>query len=161
MDSDADIVTFMGGANDIRNGVPLGNMSDRVDTTYYGALHILMEGLYRKYVLNSKKKVKIIAIVPPQMLSAPAASVNGIGTPYPGQEDWANAVVEVARFYGIPCVDFYHSALIATTIASDFYNTAYGESGYFNPLIPDGVHLSQRGHIVVSEILAGFVRALY
>ena len=46
----ADLITFMGGTNDVRNNKQLGTFSDRTNTTYYGALHVLMQGLYTKYI---------------------------------------------------------------------------------------------------------------
>ena len=50
MADDADIITVMGGTNDVRLGVPLGKMEDRTPNTFYGALHTLMQGLYTKYI---------------------------------------------------------------------------------------------------------------
>ena len=69
MPDDADLITVMGGTNDIRNGIELGTMSDRTNTTYYGALHVLLGGLYKKYIIDqgttvgkNKKIVRLIFI---------------------------------------------------------------------------------------------------
>ena len=159
MDDTADLVTFMGGTNDIRNGVPLGTFNDRENTTYYGALHVLCEGLYRKYILNNKS-CKVIALTPPKMLSRPADTANGVGVLYPNQELWVNAFIEVAEYYGFPILDFYHGCMIAPQIATDFQNTAYGHTGYYNPLIPDGIHLSQDGAEVMADCLIGFLKTV-
>lgn len=50
--NDADVITVMGGTNDIRNGIVLGTMEDRDDSTFYGALHVIYGGLYKKYMID-------------------------------------------------------------------------------------------------------------
>ena len=166
MIDDADVVTFMGGTNDIRVGVHLGTMKDRVvdgdssTYTYYAGCHKLVEGLYKKYINNSGKKIKLIGITPPKMLLSPAAYVNGTGTLYPNQELWVNAFIEVCEYYDIPVCDFYHSGLLETNIACDYRNTAYGHTGYFNPLIPDGIHPSAIGHHYLGTFLADYISRL-
>lgn len=163
MDNDADVVTFMGGTNDIRNGVPLGSMNDRGTATYYGALHTIMSGLYRKYVINNNKKVKIVAITPPKLIGTPSTTAYGEGTIRPNQEEWINAVIEVAKYYSIPVLDFFHNGMIATQLAGDYYKDLsdyYGYKGYFNPLIPDGIHPTQEGHEIISDLLVGFLNGL-
>ena len=62
--NDADVVIFMGGTNDIRNGAVLGTMADRGTNTFYGALHTIMQGLYTKYIggvaVSTGKAKKVI-----------------------------------------------------------------------------------------------------
>lgn len=166
MDDDADIVTFTGGTNDIRGGVSLGTMDDRViegDTntyTYYAGLHKLCEGLYRKYILNSSRRVMLIGITPPKMVQTPASAANGVATLYPNFDKWADAFKEVCAYYGIPLCDFFGSGLIAAQLASTWQNTAYSNTGYFNPLIPDGVHPSAIGQQYLGEYLVNFINSL-
>ena len=94
------------------------------------------------------------------MLLSPAAYVNGTGTLYPNQELWVNAFIEVCEYYDIPVCDFYHSGLLETNIACDYRNTAYGHTGYFNPLIPDGIHPSAIGHHYLGTFLADYISRL-
>ena len=50
MDEDADIVVVFGGTNDYGHGdAAMGNMEDRTDDTFYGALHNLYTELINKY----------------------------------------------------------------------------------------------------------------
>ena len=49
MEEGANVVLVQGTGNDVALGVPLGTLSDTVDTTYYGALNTLVDGLYAKY----------------------------------------------------------------------------------------------------------------
>ena len=45
MEEGANVVLVQGTGNDVALGVPLGTLSDTVDTTYYGALNTLVDGL--------------------------------------------------------------------------------------------------------------------
>lgn len=47
--SDADVITFMGGLNDIYASVPLGTAEDTDTTTFYGALNTIAKGLTENY----------------------------------------------------------------------------------------------------------------
>ena len=58
MDSDADIVAFMGGTNDYWYNKPLGTFGDTQDTTFYGALDVLVSGLIAKYPTATKRRYK-------------------------------------------------------------------------------------------------------
>ena len=165
MDDDADIVTFMGGTNDLRSGIPLGTMTDRVvdgdseTYTYYAGCHKLVEGLYRKYVLGSVKSVKLIGITMPKMAAAPSDTENGLCELYQSQEAWVSAFIEVCRYYGVTVCDFYHDG-IAAQLAGGFQNTAYGNTGYFCPLIPDGVHPNQLGQKYLSVCLLKTIKSM-
>jgi len=166
MPDDADVVTFMGGTNDIRSSLMLGTMNDRVIAgdsstyTYYAGVHKLAEGLYRKYILSSGKKIKLVGITPPKMINSPVSEANGVGSIYTGMDEWVDAFMEVCGYYGIPVCDFYHSGLLATHLAGNWHNSASGYKGYYNPLIPDGVHPNEIGHQYLGEFLAGFISAL-
>jgi hypothetical protein len=49
MDDDADLITVFGGTNDFNANSPIGTIADTASTTFYGSLHILIEGLIDKY----------------------------------------------------------------------------------------------------------------
>ena len=50
MDPDADVVVVFGGTNDFGHGdAPLGCFTDRTPYTFYGACHLLMQGLIERY----------------------------------------------------------------------------------------------------------------
>lgn len=50
MDDDVDVVVVFGGTNDYGHGrAPFGSFDDRTGDTYYGAWHVLLRGLLKKY----------------------------------------------------------------------------------------------------------------
>uniref|UniRef100_UPI0011A016F4 SGNH/GDSL hydrolase family protein n=1 Tax=Bacillus mycoides TaxID=1405 RepID=UPI0011A016F4 len=130
---DADVVTVLGGVNDKGNSVPLGTMSDRVNTTFYGACHILFKGLVEKY------KGKRIGVMSP----LPTYVGNDTLKPYVDVER------EVARFYSIPFLDLYNESGLSATLDSM-------QSGY----IPDGLHPNDAGHNVISRRIETFLKSL-
>lgn len=168
MADDADVITFMGGTNDVRNGVQLGTMSDRDNTTYYGALHVLMQGLYTKYIAGVDpsigKQRKIVALTPIKLLNASKAyNENTIENNANALDDltpWVNAVKEVAAFYSIPCLDFYNLSGINPHLNRTLKGNQDGYNGYYNPYITDGTHPTQEGAEIMSDILVGFLKTL-
>lgn len=52
MSDDADMVIVFGGTNDFGTEIPLGTMSDCIQSTFYGALHVLLTSLINKYIAS-------------------------------------------------------------------------------------------------------------
>ena len=160
---DADIITVMGGTNDIRNGIQLGTMADRTDATYYGALHVVLGGLYKKYMIDqgtsTGRKKRIVALTPIKLLAESAAESGGTGT-LVDFEPWINAVKEVAAYYSIPCLDFYHLSGINPHVNETVKGTVTGYTGYYNPYITDGTHPTREGAEIMAEVLCGFLETL-
>ena len=160
---DADIITVMGGTNDIRNGIQLGTMNDRTDETYYGALHVVLGGLYKKYMIDQDvtvgKSKKIVAITPIKLLQSSSAEQGGTGTLY-DFEPWVNAVKEVASYYSIPVLDFYNLSGINPHLNETIQGTVSGYTGYYNPYITDGTHPTREGQAIMANVLMGFLKTL-
>lgn len=100
MDNDANIVSVFGGTNDYGRGVytpTLGTINDSVNTTVYGALNILAEGLINKY-----PRAFVFFITP--MRRADKTGNNGGGY---SLEDVSNAIKEVAFKYNFPVLDLF------------------------------------------------------
>lgn len=161
--NDADIITFMGGTNDIRLSVPLGTMADRGTSTFYGALHTLCAGLYKKYFIDQGATVgktkKVIALTPIKLLSASADSIGGTGT-LKDMELWVDAIKEVAAYYSFPVLDFYHLSGINPHLNQTLQGTEEGYTGFYNPYITDGIHPTQEGAEIMSDLLVGFLKTL-
>ncbi len=160
---DADFISVMGGANDIRkDGFALGTMESRDTTSYYGALHTIFSGLYKKYFIDPETPnphVKIFGIAPIKLLLASGGTEGGTGTLY-DMEPLAQAMKEVANFYGFPCLDFLHTSGINPELNQTIHGTVTGYTGYYNPYITDGTHPTQEGQAGMGDILAGFLRTL-
>lgn len=100
MSSDADIVSVFGGTNDYGRAIytpTLGTINDSVNTTVYGALNILAEGLIAKY-----PRAFVFFITP--MRRADKTGNNGGGY---SLEDVSNAIKEVAFKYNFPVLDLF------------------------------------------------------
>lgn len=168
MPSDADIITVMGGTNDQWRGVPLGTMSDRSINTFYGALHVLYQGLYTKYIANAEYSVgakkKIIVLTPLKKLDPNKSSLentieNNSDILMP-MDDFVKAVKEVAAFYSFPVLDFYNLSGINPHLNRTVIGTESGYTGNYNPYIVDGTHPTAEGHEMMADLLVGFIRAL-
>lgn len=145
MDDDADIVVVFGGTNDYGHGdAPIGTMTDRTPDTFYGACHILMEGLLNKYPTGT-----IVFMTPVQR----SASQESPKTTYAKCDvaliDYVNIIKEVAAYYSIPVLDLYSVASIHPALESNR-----------KQFCPDGLHPNNAGHLIIESRLAGFLKSL-
>ena len=169
MSDDADIITVMGGTNDVRQGVPLGKMSDRCNTTFYGALHTLCMGLYEKYMGNgnigANTSKKIILLTPIKLLDASKSHLGN--TPQNNDdalfkwEPWINAVKEVGAYYSFPVLDMHNVSGITPHLHRVVKGTHPEYNGNYNPYITDGTHPTQEGAQLMANALAAFIKSLY
>ena len=141
MDDDADIVVVFGGTNDFGHGnAPIGQFSDRVNTTYYGACHVLMQGLIEKYPAAA-----IVFMTPLHRLSEDEPSM-GNGLPL---KTYVEIIKEVAAHYSIPVLDLFAMGGIQPRVPVQ-------QERY----CPDGLHPNGEGHKLIASRLAGFLKAL-
>jgi lysophospholipase L1-like esterase len=135
MSNDADLVWIAIGTNDWYNVtvMSLGTFDDRVNTTFYGALHILCAGLKAKY-----GAIPIIFATPiKRWLSdrvdpTPPKNMNAHNEPI---TLYCNAIKEVCEYYGIPVVDMYAMSYLNSWLDYDRTNW-----------VPDGTHPNGAGH---------------
>ena len=132
MDDDADLITVFGGVNDYGHNAPLGSFSVRDNSTFYGGLRTLIEGLLNKY------PSKMIYFFTPIKYRG----CNNKNTQGKTLEDYVNVVKEVCNYYSVPCVDLYNSNSLNPDI--DFINTKY---------FADGLHPNKDGHLVLARTL--------
>jgi lysophospholipase L1-like esterase len=146
MDDDADVVVVFGGTNDFgHSDAPLGQMSDRTDTTFYGACHTLFEGLINKYPTAT-----IIVMTPLHRYNED----NPRGDGYKESEvgvllTYVNIIKEVAAYYSLPLLDLWSVSSIQPKV--DVIREKY---------CPDGLHPNDAGHAIIASRLAGFIRSL-
>ncbi|MBQ2956406.1 MAG: SGNH/GDSL hydrolase family protein [Clostridia bacterium] len=141
MDDDADIVVVFGGTNDFGHGnAPIGEFSDRVNTTYYGACHVLMQGLIEKY-----PAALIVFMTPLHRLSEDEPSM-GNGLPL---KRYVEIIREVAEYYAIPVLDLYSVSGIQPRVG--VIQQKY---------CPDGLHPNGEGHKLIAARLTGFLKSL-
>lgn len=167
--NDADVITFMGGVNDVSYNATLGTMDDRGTDTFYGALHTIMQGLYTKYIGGvakaTGKKKKIIICTPIKSLDASKLTkTNSIANNADvllQWDEWIEAIREVAAFYSFPVLDMYNLSSINPHLDRTVTGaTSWGATGHFNPYITDGVHPTQEGQEMMADLLVGFLKGL-
>lgn len=163
MTDDADIISVMGGTNDVRNGVSLGTINDSTDSTFYGALKIIAQGLYDKYYINqgtTKGQEKTIFFITPlKLLETSSGVIGGTGENY-DLSQWIKAIKDVAEMYSFPVLDLYNLSLLNPAISQTVQGTETGYTGTYNPYMTDGTHPTQEGQEIISKIAAGFIESI-
>lgn len=103
MTENADYVVILGGANDKRLHVPIGevSVSNREITTFVGALNTLIEGVTARY-----PKARILLMT--NYNRWPTKNRLGLS-----DIDYVDAMLETAGFWSIPCFDNYRSCGIS------------------------------------------------
>lgn len=97
----ADYVLVLGGANDKRLNVPLGEQENHDEETFTGALRILAEGLIEMY-----PKARLLFMTNYNRRIKP----NALGL---RDIDYVDAMLAVAAEYAIPCFDNYRCSGIS------------------------------------------------
>lgn len=97
LEDGADYVVVLGGANDKRLAVPVGEDGDRVPTTFKGALNLLIPGLCEKY-----PRARLLFLT----------NYNRYGTSPEGHTDleYVTAMEEVCRLWSVPCFNNYYES---------------------------------------------------
>ena len=152
MEEDADGVVVFGGTNDFGHGdAPLGTFADRTEDTFYGALHMLMQTLLRRF----PGKV-IVFLTPLHRLGEddPRGSLNADGTPhktYPDHPlaDYVAAIRQTAEYYSLPVLDLW--AVSGLQPAVEEIRTRF---------VPDGLHPNDAGHALLADRIAGFLKCI-
>ena len=101
MANNADYVVVLGGANDKRLHVPLGDLDSDSAETFCGALNILIAGLTEKY-----PKARILFMTNYNRWP----TLNNIGL---SDIDYVEAMKQVCGKWSIPCFDNYHNCGIS------------------------------------------------
>ena len=138
MSDEADLVYIAIGSNDWyyatgTQGLQLGTFDDRVNNTFYGALHLLCAGLKQKY-----GAIPIVFATPIKrwIIREEGATIPGnLNARSKAISEWAKAIKEVCDYYGIPVVDMYAESFINPWL--DYDRTNYA---------PDGTHPNLQGH---------------
>lgn len=137
MEDEADIITVFAGTNDNLNTNPLGTMEDRTNTTFYGALHTLYNGLINKY---PGKKIGIISIM---LRSGYRAGDNSTW------DRKNNAILEVAKYYNLPVFK-----------AHEEFNLNANIPLIKEKFIEDGLHPNEEGQKIMARRLKKWLESL-
>jgi len=146
MDDDADMIVIFGGTNDFGHGdAPIGEMSDRTDKTFYGALHVLLSSLIKKY-----PDATIVYMTPTHRCNED--NLRGDGWKkhdYGTLKEYVDIIREVTEYYSIPTLDLFAMGGIQPKIEEN--RVRY---------MPDGLHPNDAGNALIAARLEGFLRSL-
>lgn len=135
MNTNADIVIVWGGFNDItlslQSNASLGVFADRVSTTYYGSLHLVLSGLQSMYL---GKKIFICTLI-------------DTNHSWDTVKLWNQAIREVSEYYGVGIIELSRVGINARN--TDVKNT----------YIPDGIHPNNAGNLIISDVVAKFINS--
>ena len=145
MPATADVVVVFGGTNDFGfSDAPLGRMSDREVSTFYGALHCLYRALLEKY-----PTAEIVVMTPThrceENVDSNALNVRSVTNLH----GYVDAIREVAEYYGLPLLNLFAMGGMQPRVKI-----------IQETLMPDGLHPNDLGHARIASRLEGFLRTL-
>lgn len=143
---DADIVVVFGGTNDFGIGdASFGRLSDRTEESFCGAFHLLLQKLIARY-----PQAQMVVMTPLHRDGEEELGYNQFGLRREHTlEEYAQAIVQISGYYGIPVLDLRHVSGIQPSVP--ILRQLY---------IPDGLHPNDRGHQRIAEKLLGFLQSL-
>lgn len=147
MSDDANMIIVFGGTNDFGTEISLGSMTDRIQSTFYGALHVLLTSLINKYI-----GAKIIVITP---LHRSDCEKSHIGEKCIEMQNnlslrnYVEVIREVAEYYSLPLLDLYATSGLQPEI--DIIKRLY---------VPDGLHPNDAGHEILADKISAFLRTI-
>ena len=140
---DADIVLIAGGSNDWAHGyVDIGDFDSTDDTTFNGALNILLPALKAKY-----PTVPVVMMTPIKRGSVQNATNKKGYT----MEQFVDAMIAKCRQYGVYCLDMWATCPISPHIPKMLELLFRTD---------DDTHPNAEGHAVMGKTVAGFIRTL-
>ena len=122
----ADIILVEGGRNDFNSGVPIGTVDSSDETTYSGALNVIIDGIQEKY-----PDAMIVCISPWNFPNASGKSLTYV--------DYADAMQSVAERQGV----YFIRACDSQISGIDMRNSAFREQYCIKPT--DVSHLNCEG----------------
>lgn len=145
-DKTADIIGIFGGTNDYGHGdAPLGEMSDRTEYTFYGALHTLILKLIGRF-----PDKKLFFMTPLHRLGEDNPLGDGNKrVPVASLKTYVNAIREVTEYYSVPVLDLYRISGFQpeVPVLKELY-------------MPDGLHPNDKGHEKLADLIENFIFTL-
>lgn len=134
--AESNYIMVMGGANDYNYSIPIGNNTDTVKTTFKGAINYMID-----YIITNYPRAKLVFATTYQRTSGKA------------DEAYANAMLEVCRLKGVPCIDNYHES--GVHFFNEAWMTVYGANNALG-----NNHLNALGDEYVSWIFENKLKSI-
>ena len=139
IDEDFDVITIFGSGNDLSLISSLGEPDDTETNTICGCINATIDNLFKKYPLAN------LGIVTPTPWDT-SRSNNSM-------EQYSNAIVEICKNRGIPCLDLYHCSGLRPWEAT-FRELAYSKDD------GSGTHPDETGHAIIAPRFEAFLDSL-
>ena len=145
MDESADAVIVFGGTNDFGHGdAPFGTFEDRGPDTFCGACHTLMRTLLERYPGKP-----IVFLTPLHRASEDNLCGDCKPAPVAPLSDYVDMLKKIAAWYSIPVCDLWSTSLLNPRV-----------DVIVERFMPDGLHPSDAGHVLLANRIEGFLRSL-
>ncbi len=146
----ADIVVVYGGVNDYLHGdADFGEMSDRTNLTFCGAVYFLME------LLKTQHPGKTIVFMTPAHCHYKGVSDKQVSIRPTKKEDakplqaYVDVIKARGKEFGIPVLDLFENLGLDANLESDKENFTV-----------DGLHFNDAGHAYIAKALGDFLTSL-
>lgn len=139
IDEDFDVITIFGSGNDLSLISSLGNPDDTETNTICGCINTTIDKLFEKYPLAN------LGIVTPTPWDTSRSSDT--------MEQYSNAIVEICKNRGIPCLDLYHCSGLRPW-EETFRELAYSKDN------GGGTHPDETGHAIIAPRFEAFLDSL-
>lgn len=143
---DADVIVVFGGTNDFGHGdAPFGELHDRGEETFCGAVHTLLQKLITRYPHS-----QIVMMTPLHREDEERLDYGDQGKPRQARlEEYVNAIIAISGYYGVPVLDLFRVSGMQPAVP------------FLKELLnPDGLHPNDAGHRKIADRLIGFLRTL-
>lgn len=141
--TDADVITIFGSGNDLKLISSLGVYTDDNTDTICGCINKCIDNLFSVYPLA------VVALVTP----TPWINFMPTDTPDNDLERYSNAIIQIAKYRGIPYLDLYHNSLLRPS-DSVFRGLAYTKDD------GGGVHPDEIGHKMIAPRFYSLLNSL-
>jgi lysophospholipase L1-like esterase len=149
LNPEADIIIVYGGVNDYLHGdAPIGKSTDCTPTTFYGAVHFLMNFLKEKYSNQT------IIFMTPARCCFHCSDIEVSNNPIKKSDalpllEYVSIIKEVATEHKIPVLDLYHNLGINPNQSEDHKKYTV-----------DGLHFNDAGHHMLAHCVIDFLNNL-
>lgn len=140
--TDADVITIFSSFNDLSSGLPLGNVTDTVETTLCGAINKTLDNLFSIYPLAR------VGVTTPTPWHSTKPTENE------SADNYVKAIIDICYKRGIPCLDLFHCSGLRPWDEA-FRKVAYSKD-------PEGVgnHPDETGHMLIAPKFREFLKTL-
>ena len=160
--ADGDLYLVFGGTNDYGHGSPLGTIEDTTDVSFYGAMHIIINGLMAK---NPTARIAFMTPLHRYGFGTTASGTKLIYDTTPNEagyilEDYRDAIIKKCARHGIPVIDTYQLSGMDFSLGQDGSSQFNASAAGVHPWTTDGLHPNGEGHRKLAERVAPYVNLL-